>query len=48
MTDVVTPDQPPQLTARGWRALLGILVAQAEEELGPDWRERLDEQADDE
>ena len=42
MTKVVLPDEdPPPLGPRGARALLAVLVRSAEEELGPDWRERL-------
>jgi len=47
VTQVVLPDDdPPPLTPRGARALLSMLVRQAEEELGPDWRSHLlDEKA---
>jgi hypothetical protein len=34
------PDEPPALTPRAARALLEILVAEAERVHGPDWPER--------
>jgi hypothetical protein len=40
--DVVLPDEPPILPSRGARALLRILIAAAEPELGVDWRSRID------
>jgi hypothetical protein len=36
---VDVPDEPPVLAGRGWRVLLQLLVASAEEQFGPAWRE---------
>jgi hypothetical protein len=42
MIEVTRPDEPPQLTDRGWRAVLGLLIAEAEHE-DPDWRDHLED-----
>lgn len=39
--DVRVPDDPPPLSPAGWRTLLDVLTAEAEERWGPDWRQRL-------
>jgi hypothetical protein len=43
--EVVVPDDPPQLSPAGWRALLRVLVEAAEEEFGPDWRSEIRDRA---
>jgi hypothetical protein len=43
---VSVPDEPPALTGRGWRALLEILVADAENKYGPGWREHLHDESE--
>lgn len=40
---VVVPDEPPVLGPRALRTLLDLLVAGAEAEYGPEWREHLEE-----
>ncbi len=41
VVEAVLPDEPPVLGDAAWRALLAILVGQAEAEHGPDWRAHL-------
>ncbi len=37
------PDDPPELSGAGWRALLALLVEHEELEHGPEWRSQLSE-----